>query len=88
MSEWLKRVFYPGVLGSTSTGSTSEIIEADVCVVYAKRVEQVEDGLGHHRRTSSLTLVLTRLRDLVARIAFSNCATLSPQIKICGGPIE
>ena len=39
MSEWLKRVFYPGVLGSTSTGSTSEVIEADVCVVYAKRVE-------------------------------------------------
>lgn len=39
MSEWLKRVFYPGVLGSTSTRSTSEVIEADVCVIYAKRVE-------------------------------------------------
>ena len=39
MSEWLKRVFYPGVLGSTSTGSASEVIEADVCIVYAKRVE-------------------------------------------------
>ena len=35
---------------------SSEVIEADVCVVYAKRVEQVEDGLGHHRRTTEVVL--------------------------------
>ena len=31
---------------------TSEIIEADVCIVDAQRVEQVEDGLSHHRWTA------------------------------------
>ena len=29
---------------------STEVIEADVCVIDAQRVEQVEDGLRHHRR--------------------------------------
>ena len=40
-----------------SFGSTSKIIEADVRVINAQRVEQVEDGLGHHRRTSSEAVI-------------------------------
>ena len=39
-----------------SFGSTSKIIEADVSVIHTKRVEQVEDGLGHHRRTAEVVL--------------------------------
>ena len=35
---------------------TSEIIEADVCIVDAQRVEQVEDGLRHHRRTAEVAI--------------------------------
>ncbi len=45
---------------------TSEVIEADVCVVYAQRVEQVEDGLRHHRRTAALALRLGTIRDCLA----------------------
>jgi len=32
---------------------SSEVVEADIGIIYAKRVEQVEDGFRHHRRTSS-----------------------------------
>ncbi len=35
---------------------TSEVIEADVCVIDAQRVEQVEDGLRQHRRTAEVVL--------------------------------
>ena len=45
---------------------TSEIIEADVCVIDAQRVEQVEDGLRHHRRTAALALRLGTIRDCLA----------------------
>ena len=45
---------------------TSEIIEADVCIVDAQRVEQVEDGLRHHRRTAALALRLGTIRDCLA----------------------
>ncbi len=45
---------------------TSEIIEADVCVIDAQRVEQVEDGLCHHRRTAALALRLGTIRDCLA----------------------
>ena len=34
----------------------SEVIEADICVINAQRVEQVEDGLSHHRRTAEVVL--------------------------------
>ena len=29
---------------------TSEVIEADIYIIHTQRVEQVEDGFGHHRR--------------------------------------
>ena len=45
---------------------TSEIIETDVCVIDAQRVEQVEDGLRHHRRTAALALRLGTIRDCLA----------------------
>ena len=45
---------------------TSEIIETDVCVIDAQRVEQVEDGLCHHRRTAALALRLGTIRDCLA----------------------
>ena len=45
---------------------TSEIIEADVCIVDAQRVEQVEDGLRHHRWTAALALRLGTIRDCLA----------------------
>ena len=45
---------------------TSEIIETDVCIVDAQRVEQVEDGLRHHRRTAALALRLGTIRDCLA----------------------
>ena len=45
---------------------TSEIIEADVCIIDAQRVEQVEDGLRHHRRTAALALRLGTIRDCLA----------------------
>ena len=45
---------------------TSEIIETDVCVIDAQRVEQVEDGLSHHRRTAALALRLGTIRDCLA----------------------
>ena len=35
---------------------TSEVIEADVRVINTQRVEQIEDGLGHHRRTAEVVL--------------------------------
>ena len=35
---------------------TSEVIETDVCIIDAQRVEQVEDGLRHHRRTAEVVL--------------------------------
>ena len=37
-------------------GLSSEVIEADICIVHAQRVEQVEDGLRHHRRTAEVVL--------------------------------
>ena len=51
-----------------SFGSTSKVIEADVCVIDAQRVEQVEDGLRHHRRTAALALRLGTIRDHVAHM--------------------
>ena len=45
---------------------TSEIIETDVCVIDAQRVEPVEDGLRHHRRTAALALRLGTIRDCLA----------------------
>ena len=45
---------------------TSEVIETDVCVIDAQRVEQVEDGLRHHRRTAALALRLGTIRDCLA----------------------
>ena len=45
---------------------TSEVIETDVCVIDAQRVEQVEDGLRHHRRTAALALSLGTIRDCLA----------------------
>ena len=45
---------------------TSEIIETDVCVIDAQRVEQVEDGRRHHRRTAALALRLGTIRDCLA----------------------
>ena len=45
---------------------TSEVIETDVCVIDAQRVEQVEDGLLHHRRTAALALRLGTIRDCLA----------------------
>ena len=41
-----------------SYGSSSEVIETDVCVIDAQRVEQVEDGLGHHRTTAQVMMVV------------------------------
>ena len=35
---------------------TSEMIEADVLIFYTQRVEQVKDGLGHHRRSTEVVL--------------------------------
>ena len=35
---------------------SAEVIKADVCVIDAQRVEQVEDGLRHHRRTAEVVL--------------------------------
>ena len=35
---------------------TAEVVEADVCIIDAQRMEQVEDGLGHHRRTAEVVL--------------------------------
>ena len=46
----------------------SEVVEADVSVIHTKRVEQVEDGLGHHRRTAALALRLGTIRDHVAHM--------------------
>ena len=47
-------------------GLSTEVIEADVCVIDAQRVEQVEDGLCHHRRTAALALRLGTIRDCLA----------------------
>ena len=45
---------------------TSEIIEADVCVIDAQRVEQIQYCLCHHRRTAALALRLGTIRDCLA----------------------
>ena len=45
---------------------TSEIIEADVCIVDAQRVEQVQYRFCHHRRTAALALRLGTIRDCLA----------------------
>ena len=34
-------------------GLTAEIIKTNILIIDAQRVEQVEDGFRHHRRTSS-----------------------------------
>ena len=47
-------------------GLSSEVIETDVGIVDAQRVEQVEDGLRHHRRTAALALRLGTIRDCLA----------------------
>ena len=53
-----------------SFGSASEVIKADVCVINAQRVEQVEDGLGHHRRTAEVVLdILGSVMLLEVRVA-------------------
>ena len=47
-------VYYPPKFGRRlPRGHSSEVIEPNICVINAQRVEQVEDGLSHHRRTSS-----------------------------------
>ena len=51
-------------------GLTAEVIEADVCVIDAQRVEQVEDSFCHHRRTAALALRLSTIRDHVAHMNF------------------
>ena len=45
---------------------TSEIIETDVGIVHSEGVEQVEDGLRHHRWTAALALRLGTIRDCLA----------------------
>ena len=52
---------------------SAEVIETDVCVVDSKGVEQIEDGLGHHRRTSS-EVAYNMSRNLVPR---GSCRTSS-----------
>ena len=47
---------------------SSEVVEADICVIHTKRVEQIEDRLSHHRRTAALALRLGTIRDHVAHM--------------------
>ena len=42
--------------GAGVDGLSTKIVEADVLIFYTQRVEQVEDGLGHHRRTAEVVL--------------------------------
>ena len=34
---------------------SSEVVKSNVGVIHTKRVEEVKDRLGHHRRTSALS---------------------------------
>ena len=45
---------------------TSEIIEADVCVIDAQRVQEIQYRLSHHRWTAALALRLGTIRDCLA----------------------
>ena len=37
---------------------SAEVVEADHVVFYAEAVEKVEDGLGHHGRTTEIVLTI------------------------------
>ena len=41
-----------------SFGLSTKIIKPDILVFYTQRVEQVEDGLGHHRTTAQVMMVV------------------------------
>ena len=45
-----------------------KVIEADIGIVHAKGMEEIQYRLGHHRRTSALALRLGTIRDHVAHM--------------------
>gem|GEM_PF-6876279 len=67
---------------------SSEVIEADVCVIDAQRVEQVKDGLCHHRRTAALALRLSTIRDHVAHMNFRLTLRFPHKLKFAGTPLK
>ena len=69
-------------------GLSSEVIEADVCVINAQRVEQVEDGLCHHRRTAALALRLGTIRDCIAHMISRLALRFPHKLKFAGTPLK
>ena len=69
-------------------GLTAEVIEADVGVIDAQRMEQVEDGLRHHRRTAALALRLGTIRDHVAHMISRLALRFPHKLKFAGTPLK
>jgi len=44
--------------GAGVDGLSTKVIKSDVLIFHAERVEQVEDGLGHHRTTAQVMMVV------------------------------